>query len=268
MGTVKPQQSPATTSAREVLLEDVVITADLQTRPPREFDIQRENDAFRELADHLVSDPNKFLDRLVELALVLCEADTVGVSIEETDDKGQRIFRWVPMAGCLRHLLGRTTPRHFSPCGVCVDQNAPLLLEQLDRFYPYFKETPLPFIEALFLPWEVKGGPNGTLWIVAHNDRRKFDQQDVRLMGCFAAFACGAIRLKQTLAEFEQLSGAAKVLNAVAHRINNPLQSAMLAISCALSGKGLSQEARTMITIAEKELQRVAELSAELMREP
>jgi hypothetical protein len=263
---VKPPQSQATGVAREVRLEDVVITAELKTRQPREFDLQRENDAFRELADRLASNPDRFLDRLVEIALVLCEADTTGISVEETDDKGERVFRWVAMAGSLRHLLGRTTPRHFSPCGVCVDQNAPLLMERLDRFYPYFKEAPLPFVEALLTPWEVKDGSNGTLWIVAHSERRKFDQQDVRLMGCLAAFACGVIRLKQTLAEFEQVSGAAKVLNAVAHRINNPLQSVILAISCALSGTGLSREARTMITIAEKELQRVAELSAELTR--
>jgi hypothetical protein len=112
-------------------------------------------------------------------------------------------------------------------------------MERLDRFYPYFKEVPLPFIEFLLIPWAVKNGPNETLWIVAHSNPRKFDQQDVRLMGCLAAFACGAIGLKQTLAEFEKVSGAAKVLNAVAHRVNNSVQSVMLAISCALSSEGL-----------------------------
>jgi hypothetical protein len=265
---VDARKREATAQARETILEDVVITSELQKRPTREFDLQRENDSFRELADHFARDPDKFLDRMVELALVLCDADTVGVSVEQTDEKGQRIFRWVAMAGSLRHLIGGTTPRHFSPCGICVDQNAPLLMERLDRFYPYFKEAPLPFIEALLIPWEVRDGPNGTLWVVAHSERRKFDQQDVRLMGCLAAFTCGAIRLQQTLAMVEQVSGAAKVLNAVAHRINNPLQAVMLALSCALSGTGLSKEARTMITIAEKELQRVADLSAELTQQP
>jgi hypothetical protein len=172
------------------------------------------------------------------------------------------------MAGELKCLIGGTTPRNFSPCGICVDQKAPLLMNHLDRFYPYFKEAPLPFIEALLIPWDVKGGPNGTLWIVAHSERRKFDQQDVRLMGCLAAFACGAIRLKRTLVEVERAKVAADVINTVAHEINNPLQALMLTISCLNASADLSPEVRAMGLIADKELQRVAALSAELIRKP
>jgi hypothetical protein len=254
--------------APEIVLADVVITSELNQRPARDFDVQKENNAFRKLADQLATDPDSFLDYLVNLARTLCDADTVGISLEESDDKGQRIFRWVAMAGDLKHLIGGTTPRNFSPCGICVDQNSPLLMDHLDRFYPYFKEAPLPFVEALLIPWEVKGGPNGTLWIVAHTERRKFDQQDVRLMGCFAAFACGAIRLKKMLVEVERSKAAADVLNALAHQINNPLQAVMLSISCINSSPDLSPEVRAMGLIADKELQRVAALSAELIRKP
>jgi hypothetical protein len=151
--------SQAASTALDVTLADVIITSDLQTRPSRETDLHRENSAFRELADHLANDPEKFLERLVELALGLCNAGTVGISVEQTDDKSERVFRWVAMAGELKHLLGGTTPRNFSPCGICVDQNAPLLMDRLDRFYPYFREAPLPFVEALLIPWEVKDGP-------------------------------------------------------------------------------------------------------------
>ena len=62
------------------MLSDVIITSDLQERPSREIDLQRENNAFRELADHLASDQGKFLERLVELALMLCGAGTVGIT--------------------------------------------------------------------------------------------------------------------------------------------------------------------------------------------
>ena len=102
------------------------------------------------------------LERLVELARTLCDAGTVGISVEQNNDKGERIFLWVAMAGELKHMLGGTTPRNFSPCGICVDQKAPLLMDRLDRFYPYFREAPLPFVEALLIPWEVKDGANGT----------------------------------------------------------------------------------------------------------
>src|SRR3954471_2631097 len=171
-------------------LESVITTSCLSLRPARQFDLQEERDAFRKLADFLASEPETFLDRLVEITGHLCGADTVGISIEETDAAGNQIFRWVAMAGELKHLIGGTTPRDFSPCGVCVDTNRPLLMEGLDRYYPQFRAAPRPFVEALLVPWSARGAV-GTLWIVTHGDRRKFDREDARLMGCFAAFAAG-----------------------------------------------------------------------------
>jgi len=261
-------QSQAVATGVDVVLADVIITSDLQSRPSREIDLHRENSAFRELADHLANDPDKFLERLVELARRLCDAGTVGISVEQTNDKGERIFRWVAMAGELKHMLGGTTPRNFSPCGICVDQKVPLLMDRLDRFYPYFREAPLPFIEALLIPWEIKGGPNGTLWAVAHNARRKFDREDVRLLGCLAAFACGAIRLQHILEESIRSCAATTLLNDLAHQINNPLQGAIFALTCASSDEDLSSESRAMVLVAEKELRRVAALSTELIRKP
>ena len=250
----------------EVELESVVVTDQLQWRPPRQVDLQRENAAFRELADHFASAPDAFLQRLVEITVNLCDAGTVGISVEQTSDTGEKIFRWVAMAGELKHLIGGTTPRNFSPCGVCVDQNQPLLMERLDRFYPYFREAPRPFVEALLLPWAVRGGPAGTLWVVAHSDHRKFDREDVRLMSCLAGFASGAILMKQTMLETERATAAAQVVDAMAHHINNPLQGAMLALFCAQSKRGIKADVRELMSIVEVELQRVAALSAELIK--
>jgi len=249
-----------------IALESIVITPQLQQRSAREIDLQKENAAFRELASHFSSEPDQFLQMLVEQTVRLCDADTVGISVEEVDARGDKIFRWVAMAGELKHLIGGTTPRNFSPCGVCVDQNRPLLMDRLDRFYPYFKEAPLPFVEALLIPWGVSEGPVGTLWIVAHSDNRKFDREDLRLMSCLAAFTAGAIRLKQTVLESERAVAAAEVVAAMAHHINNPLQGAMLALFCAKSKPDLDPELRKLILIADSEVQRVAALSAELLR--
>ena len=135
-----PRQAPIT-----IQLPSIDITGQLQKRPPRQTDIRKENVAFRELAGLLAAEPKEgFLQSLVELTVKLCDADTVGISVEQTDDKGDKILRWVAMAGELKHLIGGTIPRNFSPCGMCLDQNQPLLMGQLDRFYPYFKEVPLP----------------------------------------------------------------------------------------------------------------------------
>jgi hypothetical protein len=252
-----------------IQLPIIDITAELQKRPPRQTDVRAENVAFRELAGLLAAEPKEgFLQSLVELTVKLCDADTVGISVEQIDDKGDKIFRWVAMAGELKHLIGGTTPRNFSPCGVCLDQNQPLLMDHLDRFYPYFKEAPLPFVEALLLPWEASGVASGTLWAVAHSDRRKFDREDARLMACLAAFVSGGIQLKQALLESERATAAAQIVASMAHHINNPLQGAILAIFYLRSKCELSADVSEMISTVETELRRVAGLSAELLRRP
>jgi len=254
--------SPTTDAA----LEAVVITSQLGERPTGEIDFLAEHAAFRELADLLATDPDRCLERLVELGAALCGADTTGISLEEVDESGAPIFRWVAMAGELKHMVGGTTPRHFSPCGVCVDINQPLLMDRLDRYYPQFREAPLPFVEALLLPWGNSSGPTGTVWAVAHSDRHKFDREDARIMGSLAGFAYGAMRLREVLAATQLALATTRVISEVAHQVNNPLQGAMLAISLASRSPELAPQTREMMAVAEKELKRVAELSATLLR--
>lgn len=190
----------------------------------------------------------------------------MGISLEEVDDAGQAIFRWVAMAGELKHLIGGTTPRNFSPCGVCVDQNQPVLMDRLDRVYPYFKSAPLPFVEALLLPWGVSGGPVGTLWVVAHSDRRKFELEDVRIMRSLAAFASAAIRLRQVVREGERIAAASGIISELAHHINNPLQGAIFALFNLSEDRDLSASAREMVSVLQIQLGRVAALSGELLK--
>jgi len=254
------------TGAMAAQLETIMITSDLQRRTSRTVNVQRENNAFHELADCLATKPDVVLDKIVDLALRLCDADTVGISLEEVDEAGEAIFRWVAMAGELKQLVGGTTPRNFSPCGVCVDQRQPILMDRLDRVFPYFKTAPLPFVEALLLPWGVTGGPVGTLWVVAHSDRRKFELEDVRIMGSLAAFASGAIRLRQVVMEKERIAAASRIISEVAHHINNPLQGAIFALFKLNEDRDLSASAREMVSVLQLQLGRVVALSAELLK--
>lgn len=247
-------------------IESVIHTADLIQRAPRDARIQEENEAFHDLARSLAAEPEEFLHRLVEVARRLCRADTVGVSVEETDAEGKRIFRWVAMAGDLKEMVGGTTPRNFSPCGVCVDTKQPLLMNDLDRAYPYFKEAPLPFVEALLIPWGIPDAPVGTLWVVAHNHQRKFDLQDVRIMSSLAGFACGAVYLQHKLRRAERDAASSRITSSMAHHINNPLQGAVLALYRLRTECDLNPDALELITILEAELRRVTLLSAELLR--
>jgi len=89
-----------------------------------------------------------------------------------------------------------TTPRDFSPCGVCLDQNAPVLFSFPERRFTYFQSAGVPFVEGLVIPFAVAGRPIGTVWILTHTTEHAFDREDVRVMtelGRFAGMAYGAM---------------------------------------------------------------------------
>lgn len=245
--------------------EAVIFTPQLVQRSCRPANLLEENKAFHELARCLSSHPDQFLERLVEVTLTLCKADTVGISVEATDDDGNPTFRWVAIAGELKEMVGGSTPRNFSPCGICVDRQQPLLMKDLDKAYPYFREAPRPFVEALLLPWGVQGGPEGTLWVVAHNEQRHFDLQDVRMMGSLAAFAFGAINLQRKMQDAERVSAAISLTSEMAHHVNNPLQAAMLLLFRLKNENVLNDAAMDLLARLEIELERVAKLSAEII---
>jgi hypothetical protein len=93
--------------------EAVILTPQLVQRPCRPANLFEENKAFHELARCLALHPEQFLDRLVEVTLQLCDADTVGISVEATDDEGKPIFRWAAIAGDLKQMVGRIHPKKF-----------------------------------------------------------------------------------------------------------------------------------------------------------
>jgi signal transduction histidine kinase len=243
----------------------VTFTSQLVQRPCRPANHIEENQAFHELAITLMSQPDQFLDRLVEVALRLCGAHTVGISVESTDTEGNQVFRWVAIAGELKEMVGGTTPRKFSPCGICVDQQQPLLMIDLAQAYPYLQDTRRPLVEALLLPWGVQGGPQGTLWAVAHDNRRHFDLHDVRVLTSLAAFAFGAIYLQKKIQAGERVSAAAHMSSVMAHHVNNPLQAAMLILFRLKSEHILNDEGRDLVARLEAEVDRVANVSAEVI---
>jgi PAS domain S-box-containing protein len=183
------------TAAVGFSVADVTITPQLWVRTPRTSNINAETAAMRRLADTMATDPSKTFQVCVDLALELCDADTCGISLRERTDAGEDIFRWIALAGKLKHHLRGTTPRYFSPCGVAVDGNAPILMKRPELVYKYLDVGP-PFHDVLLIPLTEKGGAlEGTIWIVAHNPTRKFDGEDARVMQRLAVFVATALRL-------------------------------------------------------------------------
>ncbi|BAZ10796.1 two-component hybrid sensor and regulator [Calothrix sp. NIES-4071] len=162
-------------------LDDVVITEELSRRARRLPDLELENQALHTLARQL-NQPEIMLENLVALALDLCQAESAGVSLLEQTPSGEDVFRWIALAGALKHNKGGTAPCHFSPCGICLSRGAPQLFSYPARYFTYFQEAKPQIVETLVLPLIAGECQLGTIWIVSHDEQRKFDLEDVRVM--------------------------------------------------------------------------------------
>jgi signal transduction histidine kinase/ActR/RegA family two-component response regulator len=182
-------------------LEDVVINSALLNRPSKAPDYEAENQALLALAQTLADAPDKILQRLAETALQLCRADTAGISLLEQQD-GAEVFRWEALAGVFSDRLNATMPRDASPCGTTMDRNTTQLMYMAERIFPALPSEP-PVVEALLVPFHVNDKPIGTVWVVAHDERRKFDREDERIIKTLAQFASAAWQLWQARAGAE-----------------------------------------------------------------
>ena len=174
-----------------VSLESVLATAELSRRPSRPPNYKAENQALVALAHELVNSPSSILQKLVDTALELCCAHSAGISLVE-EDGGDRIFRWHAIAGQWAPFVWGTTPREYSPCGTVLDYNRTLLFSKAHRYYSQFADVKPMLVEALLVPFYVGGIAVGTVWVVAHDETRRFDAEDQRMLenlGKFAALA-------------------------------------------------------------------------------
>jgi hypothetical protein len=176
-------------------LKDVLITEQLGRRSTRPPDLESENAAYLALAQRLSGDPLGLLQALMDAAVSLCGAGTAGVSLLEARPEGDVVFRWTVLSGRLAAAVNGTTPRGFSPCGVCLDNDGPVLFSHPERRFTYFASAGVPFVEGLVLPFYVDSAPAGTIWIVSHDRHRRFDLEDVRIMSRLADFTGAAYGL-------------------------------------------------------------------------
>ncbi len=170
-------------------LESVISTAEPRRRPSRAPDYAAENHALVALAQAMAASPNDILQQLVETALALRHAHSAGISMLDDDRKR---FRWIAIAGRWADHLGAGTPRDVSPCGTVLDRNGPLLFSRPERHFTYLA-TVTPFIdEGLFIPFYLGGEGVATIWVVAHDEHRRFDMEDLRLLTSLGNFAAAA----------------------------------------------------------------------------
>jgi PAS domain S-box-containing protein len=146
-----------------------------------------------------MDEPQSMLKTLVRLALDLCQADTVGVSLLETAPNGEALFRWVAIAGAIEQWEQNTTPGDFSPCGTTLTCKQPQLYSYPERFFTYLSHPQFPVVEGLLIPLQANDRPLGTLWIVSHTEARCFDAEDQRLMMSLGGFTAAGLNSMQQL---------------------------------------------------------------------
>ena len=187
-------------------LERVISTTQLNIRASHAPRPGAESRGLRRLSKALSEDPESILQTLCEVALDVCDADTAGISILDRDDAGP-IFRWRAIAGAYSPHLGGMTRREFGPCGTTMDRGTPQLFSRPGRYFRYFNDVKPEIVEALLVPFSIREAHAGTIWVVAHNDQRRFDREDARILTTMASFTGAGysllLSLQNRLAQLE-----------------------------------------------------------------
>src|SRR5215467_5924492 len=191
----------------ELDVTDVFITAELDRRTPKKVDYLQEKLALQDLAVRMADQPEEVLPRFVDLALEMTGAASAGLSLYE-ENPAPGIFRWQYLRGELASFNGATTPRDFSPCGITLDRNAPVLALHPERVYGWIADANIVVPEVLLVPLYVGDRvPLGTLWIVSDREGH-FDSGHARALTELAAFVGIALRVVRTEQQMQQTLAA------------------------------------------------------------
>ena len=130
---------------------------------------------------------------------------------------GREEIYWPAIAGQWAEHLGGGTPREYGPCGTVLDCDTPLLFAHPERDFDYLVPVAPSVEEALLMPFYINGKAVGTIWVIAHDDSRRFQSEDLRLMTNLGTFAASAyqtllsLNATQTIASIVEFSDDAIV---------------------------------------------------------
>jgi hypothetical protein len=206
---------------------DLYSDSGFRNRLPRFRNPGKQLKGMRRLARAFVENPETLLQELVNTAVDLCEAESAGISLQGTNEKGETCYRWVATAGEYQRFLNAMLPSFPSACGLTIERKKPQLFRVSKQFFDLMGVDAPVVTDGILIPWKV-GETNGTIWIMSHEKTEAFDSDDSRMMELLADFAAMAIRQDQQqkkLLEQANAAAAASMANQLAHQINNPLQS-------------------------------------------
>ena len=170
--------------------------------------------------------PDAAVQRFLELAVELCDAGSAGWSRLGHNDAGEEVFWWDALAGEFSPFVGGTTPRNFSPSGLCLDAGKTVLVSRPARVFSYFDDVDVPIVEALIVPvYDASGDALGTIWVVHHTDA-KFDSNDARVMEELAVQLELALKIMgDDKTHKREMAGKLTLIQDTDHRVKNTIQS-------------------------------------------
>lgn len=201
------------------------ITPELHRRVPKVVDFLGEKLALQDIGAQMLDHPDRLLPKLVDRAMQMTGAKSAGISAFEPEDDTPGHFRWRDLRGELARFEGATTPRNYSPCGVCLDRFEPTLTRRPERYYSWIAEAGTVCPEVLLVPLYIANGkPLGTLWIVAEREGY-FDSGHARVMQELASFVGIAIAMQQSHERLQVALAHQELLTReLDHRVNNIFQ--------------------------------------------
>jgi two-component sensor histidine kinase len=154
--------------------------------------------AWRELAAVLTADPSTALACALDIALALCHAGTAGLSLLKADATTGTTLRWELVHGALAPYEGLDTPVSSSPCGLCIDADATILVSRPVKAFAWLEDTRPPIFEELIAPLrDSQGRIEGTLWIAHHDRRSHCSADDARILEQLAQQIVLTLRLQE-----------------------------------------------------------------------
>jgi GAF domain-containing protein len=172
-----------------VAIEDTIIRpSDLLVSPEtlhrRAQNTRLELAAFDELTQLLAAhSPHALLCRFTDVVLRMYGAGSAGISVLRPACRGHSDFEWQAVSGALAAHQGDGTPGDFSPCGLCLDIGAPIVMARPERAFTYLARVPPAILELLIGPlYDQEGTPLGALWVAHHDPVARFGAADVLLI--------------------------------------------------------------------------------------